>query len=413
MRNFDRTDFDDLLRVLDEELAALPEELRAALVACFLEERSQDEAAHELGWSLSTLRRRLDRGKELLRSRLARRGVTLAAGLFTCALAAPARAAIPPLTAPTPVSAALAAEVVRRGVGAKLIAVCTVAVFAAGGLAFGLSHDPTEPSPPLAPAVPAVAPAPHSVEAKPWVTVSGRVVYPKDRDVPEPRLVPADQIKDASVWKAFGPPTFDDVIVRPDTRGIANVIVFLRPDSDDRKAGFPADRIHPDLAHPKPVEHTVQTAGARFAPRVLAARAGDRVTFANLVPVPINVRYTDAPTNDEPRGFNVIVSVGKTYTSKPLPPLRTPDDFRCDIYPWMRGWVWAFDHPYFAVTDANGRYVIPNAPAGKWRLVAWHESVGYLNGAPGRLGTKLSIPESRTGKLELDPLTFTSDDWPK
>src|SRR5215213_1288649 len=85
--NTTQTEFDDLFRVLDEELAALPEELRAALVACFLEERTQDEAAHELGWSLSTLRRRLDRGKELLRARLTRRGVTLASLLLTNALA--------------------------------------------------------------------------------------------------------------------------------------------------------------------------------------------------------------------------------------------------------------------------------------------------------------------------------------
>src|SRR5262245_47007584 len=40
-----RPDFDDLLRVVEEELAALPEAYRAPLVACFLEERTQDEAA--------------------------------------------------------------------------------------------------------------------------------------------------------------------------------------------------------------------------------------------------------------------------------------------------------------------------------------------------------------------------------
>ena len=113
------SDFGEFLHVLDEELAALPEQLRAALVACFLEEQTQDEAARELGWSLSTLRRRLDRGKELLRGRLARRGVTLGAGLLTLRLAAPARAAVPPVVpagAVSPTSAALAAEVVRRGV---------------------------------------------------------------------------------------------------------------------------------------------------------------------------------------------------------------------------------------------------------------------------------------------------------
>lgn len=414
----ERPDFDDLLRVLDEELAALPEEFRAAIVACFLEERTQDEAARELNWSLSTLRRRLDRGKELLRGRLSRRGVTLAAGLFTCALAAPARAATPPLaplTAPSPVSAALAAEVVRRGIGAKLIAVCTVAVLAAGGLAFGLSQDAPNPPNPLAQSVraaepapaPDVAPTPHAVEAKKWINVSGLVVFPKDRAIPELRLV--ENIKDADEWRPFQPLHHEDTLIHTDNRGIANVVVFLRPDSDDRKAEFPTEKIHPALAKAKPADHTVSAAAGQFTPRVLAVRAGDRVTFNNRLPVPTNVLY-DSFENDI---FNVLLAKGMSHTSKPLAASRLPDMYRSNIYPWMKGCVWAFDHPYFAVTDANGRFEIPNAPAGKWRLVVWHETVGYLGGAPGRLGTKVTISESRTGKLALDPLTFTSDNWPK
>ncbi|HUR55113.1 MAG TPA: sigma-70 family RNA polymerase sigma factor, partial [Gemmataceae bacterium] len=86
-RSPDRADFDELLAVLDEEVAALPEDCRAAVVACFLREQTQDEAARQLGWSLSTLRRRLDRGKELLRTRLTRRGATLSALLLTNSLA--------------------------------------------------------------------------------------------------------------------------------------------------------------------------------------------------------------------------------------------------------------------------------------------------------------------------------------
>ena len=65
--------------VLDEELARLSEQYRAPLVACHLAGRTQEDAARELGWSLSTLRRRLDRGRELLQARLAGRGVVPAA----------------------------------------------------------------------------------------------------------------------------------------------------------------------------------------------------------------------------------------------------------------------------------------------------------------------------------------------
>jgi polysaccharide export outer membrane protein len=75
--------------VLDEELGRLPDHYRAPLVACFLSGRTQEDAARELGWSLSTLRRRLDRGRELLRARLVGRGVTLPAGVVFAGGVAP------------------------------------------------------------------------------------------------------------------------------------------------------------------------------------------------------------------------------------------------------------------------------------------------------------------------------------
>jgi RNA polymerase sigma factor (sigma-70 family) len=67
--------------VIDEELAALPQRQRAPLVLCYLEGKTCDEAARELGWSLTTFRGRLERGRHRLRARVTRRGLSLTAGL--------------------------------------------------------------------------------------------------------------------------------------------------------------------------------------------------------------------------------------------------------------------------------------------------------------------------------------------
>lgn len=86
---------DEVMAVLDEELARLPERYRAPLLACYHHGRTRDEAARDLGWNVRTLRRRLDKGRELLRARLAARGATLSAGLAGTALAPSADAALP------------------------------------------------------------------------------------------------------------------------------------------------------------------------------------------------------------------------------------------------------------------------------------------------------------------------------
>src|SRR5262245_41498601 len=72
--------------ILDEELEHLAERYRSPLVLCYLDGKTRDEAALELGVSLGTLHGRLGRGRELLRKRLAARGLTLSTALFATAL---------------------------------------------------------------------------------------------------------------------------------------------------------------------------------------------------------------------------------------------------------------------------------------------------------------------------------------
>jgi RNA polymerase sigma factor (sigma-70 family) len=65
----------EVCAALDEELQRLPVRLRSPLLLCYLCGLTRDEAATQLGWSLGTLKRRLEEGRNALRSRLARRGI--------------------------------------------------------------------------------------------------------------------------------------------------------------------------------------------------------------------------------------------------------------------------------------------------------------------------------------------------
>lgn len=105
-------------QVLEEELQRLADKYRAPLLLCCMQGRTRDEAARQLGWSLGVLRGRLDRGRELLRSRLARRGIALSLAFLTVGVAGASEAGVlPNLMIPT-VQAALGAAPSSAAAGA-------------------------------------------------------------------------------------------------------------------------------------------------------------------------------------------------------------------------------------------------------------------------------------------------------
>ncbi len=68
---------DDGAAIVHQEVDRLPEKYRAPIVLCYLEGLTHDEAAARLSWPVGTVRSRLSRARDRLRSRLTRRGVTV------------------------------------------------------------------------------------------------------------------------------------------------------------------------------------------------------------------------------------------------------------------------------------------------------------------------------------------------
>ena len=117
---------------------------------------------------------------------------------------------------------------------------------------------------------------------------------------------------------------------------------------------------------------TLDQKGALYVPQILAIQTGQKLIVKNSDPLVHNV-HTKPAANPESNQVQMAGGADLTYTfDKPEMFLK----FQCDVHPWMFAWVSVFDHPYFAVSGADGKFTIKNVPAGKYTLEATHRKLG-------------------------------------
>ncbi len=129
----------------------------------------------------------------------------------------------------------------------------------------------------------------------------------------------------------------------------------------------------PAVNVPVPEEEVIlDQRGCMYHPRVAAARVGQKVTFVNSDAVFHNVR--SITTQNE--RFNVAMPKKDQRVTKIF---KKPELFlqaKCSVHPWMGAYVAVMEHPFYAVTNAQGEFKLPALPAGKYLIEAWHEVYG-------------------------------------
>jgi len=146
-----------------------------------------------------------------------------------------------------------------------------------------------------------------------------------------------------------------------------------------------------------PPEAKVEVAqkNCMYRPRVQGAVVGQGVTIRN----------------DDGTLHNVHTYAGsKTLFNRAQPPKSAPLDekfeegyvvkFKCDVHPWMTGYVALSNNAFFAVTKADGHFEIKDVPAGQYTLEVWHEKFGTKT-------LSVTVAPDQTAKV---PVSYSADD---
>ena len=117
----------------------------------------------------------------------------------------------------------------------------------------------------------------------------------------------------------------------------------------------------------------VDQSNCMYEPRIQTGMFGQNIKIINSDPILHNVHSYS--------GDKTLFNRAQPKDSSPVDKTFSKDDgevikFKCDVHPWMTGWLVQSDSPYTAVTNDQGEFEIKGVPAGTYKLQSWQEKFG-------------------------------------
>jgi len=117
---------------------------------------------------------------------------------------------------------------------------------------------------------------------------------------------------------------------------------------------------------------TIDQKNCRYHPHVFGMRVGQTLEIINSDPTLHNIHALPKGNKE----FNTGQPIQGMKTTHTFDAKEVMVPFKCDVHGWMNAYVGVLDHPYFAVTDSDGKFSLKSVPPGTYTIEAWQEKLG-------------------------------------
>ena len=200
-------------------------------------------------------------------------------------------------------------------------------------------------------------PAASAVDPNTAGNITGTIKLEGDAPKPEGIKMNADP-----VCMREGKGAMTEFFVTGEGGALQNVFVYVKDGLGNRTFQAPQQAV------------VLDQKGCHYRPHVFGVMVGQALEIVNSDPTLHNIHALPKSNQEFNTGQPIQgMKFNHTFTAKEV---MVP--FKCDVHGWMNAYAGVLDHPYFAVTDASGKFELKGLPPGTYTVEAWHEKLGPM-----------------------------------
>ena len=219
----------------------------------------------------------------------------------------------------------------------------------------------------------AAAPA-QALDPATAATIKGKVLF--EGAAPAAQEISVRGNPECAVFHKDGKVQSEELVVN--SGALQNVFVYVKEGLEGRSFPAPSEPV------------TIENKNCLYVPHVTGVQVNQPIILLNDDPTLHNI-HSYAKNS---KSWNLGLPFQGMKQTKKFEAPEVIVHLKCDVHPWMTGFIGVLPHPYFSVTKNDGSFEIKNLPPGEYLVEAWHEKLGVQS-------QKIKIEPQETKEIEF------------